>query len=129
MLEQLTLSNLTVFPEANFCFSPYLNVVMGENGAGKTHVLKGIYSALAVSAEGGGKPNASLPTSQCSRLAWRKVSMSCMSLTIYAADEARQNSSTAQGATHSIYAQEFTRKHQGRKNKPIFLPTALGASG
>ncbi len=40
MIKQLTLRNFTVFNEAHFDFSPGLNVIIGENGTGKTHLLK-----------------------------------------------------------------------------------------
>lgn len=48
-LKQLIVKNFTVFDEADLEFSPALNVIVGTNGAGKTHVLKLAYSALAVS--------------------------------------------------------------------------------
>jgi len=56
MLKRMTLKNLTVFAEADLEFGQHLNVIIGENGAGKTHLLKLIYSVLAVSAEEGRKP-------------------------------------------------------------------------
>lgn len=62
MLKQMTIKNLTVFPEADIKFGRNLNVIVGENGAGKTHLLKMAYSVLAVSAEEGRKPNAATPT-------------------------------------------------------------------
>jgi len=62
VLQSLAIRNLTVFSEAAFSFSPQLNVVIGENGTGKTHLLKAAYSVLAASAEEGRKPNASPPT-------------------------------------------------------------------
>lgn len=51
MLNSLNLVNLTVFPKAALEFSPQLNVIVGENGTGKTHPLKVPYSVLAASAE------------------------------------------------------------------------------
>lgn len=62
MLETLNITNLTVFPEANLKFSPGLNVIVGENGSGKSHLLKAAYSVLAVLAEEGRKPTAAAPT-------------------------------------------------------------------
>jgi predicted ATP-dependent endonuclease of OLD family len=62
MLNRLSIRNLTVFPEANLQFSPQLNVVVGENGTGKTHLLKIAYSALATSWEEGKKPSSNSPT-------------------------------------------------------------------
>jgi len=53
MLNNLTVKNLTVFPEIQLQFSQNLNVIVGENGTGKTHLLKILYSALATSGEEG----------------------------------------------------------------------------
>lgn len=50
MLKSLQLNNFTVFPDAKFTFGKNLNVIIGENGAGKSHILKAAYSAIAVSA-------------------------------------------------------------------------------
>lgn len=51
MLERVDIQNLTVFRELNLSCSPGLNVIVGENGMGKTHLLKMAYSLIAVSAE------------------------------------------------------------------------------
>ncbi len=59
MLESLTLRNFTAFADAEFNFADGLNVIVGENGTGKTHVLKAAYSLVYVSARGakvGGTP-------------------------------------------------------------------------
>lgn len=52
MLKSLKLSQFTVFSEASFSFGKHLNIIIGENGTGKTHILKAAYTALAVSARG-----------------------------------------------------------------------------
>ncbi len=49
MLKQLKIENFTVFAKADFEFSPGLNVIVGENGTGKTHVLKLAYAVIAES--------------------------------------------------------------------------------
>jgi energy-coupling factor transporter ATP-binding protein EcfA2 len=53
MLESLKLKNFTAFKEADLKFAPGLNVIVGENGTGKTHLLKLAYSAIYVIAKGG----------------------------------------------------------------------------
>lgn len=40
MLKRLHLRNFTVFEDADFEFGPGLNVIVGANGTGKSHVLK-----------------------------------------------------------------------------------------
>jgi energy-coupling factor transporter ATP-binding protein EcfA2 len=52
MLKTIKLENLTVFPRADLECARHLNVIVGENGSGKTHLLKIAYAALAVSADG-----------------------------------------------------------------------------
>lgn len=48
MLKRLHLKNLTVFADADFEFGPGLNVLVGTNGTGKSHVLKIGYSVEVV---------------------------------------------------------------------------------
>jgi predicted ATP-dependent endonuclease of OLD family len=53
MLKQMTLKNVTVFPDADLQFASGLNVIVGENGCGKTHLLKVAYALIAASASHG----------------------------------------------------------------------------
>ncbi len=62
MLESLTLQNFTAFSKAEFKFADGLNVIVGENGTGKTHVLKAAYSAIYVCARGGRDSGSPSPT-------------------------------------------------------------------
>jgi predicted ATPase len=50
MLNSMKLEDFTVFHDAKFEFGKHLNIVVGENGAGKSHVLKAAYSTIAVNA-------------------------------------------------------------------------------
>ncbi len=47
-VKSLKLENFTVLPNEKFEFSKHLNIVIAENGCGKTHLLKVIYSLLEV---------------------------------------------------------------------------------
>ena len=53
MLESLRIKNFTVFVQADLEFCGGLNVIVGENGVGKTHLLKLPYAVMAVLAESG----------------------------------------------------------------------------
>ena len=53
MLKELRISNFTAFVEADLRFCDGLNVLVGENGVGKTHLLKLPYAVLAALAEQG----------------------------------------------------------------------------
>lgn len=46
VISKLTLHNFTRFGNEEFPFSPTLNVFVGENGTGKTHLMKVLYSTL-----------------------------------------------------------------------------------
>ena len=48
MLRALEIKNFTVFEEVKLEFSPGLNVVIGENGTGKSHLLKLGYSIMLI---------------------------------------------------------------------------------
>ncbi len=77
MLKSMQIRNLTVFPEANLSFGQNLNVIVGVNGTGKSHLLKMAYCVLATSWEEGRKPLTSLPTKSLlqGRLADKLVSV------------------------------------------------------
>lgn len=44
-LKELKLKNYTVFEDVSFVFDEGINVFIGENGTGKTHIIKLLYSA------------------------------------------------------------------------------------
>ena len=52
MLKSLEIRNFTAFGKAELQLAKGLNVFVGENGTGKTHLLKLLYAVLATSAEG-----------------------------------------------------------------------------
>ena len=47
-VKQLSIEQFTAFEQASFEFSPSINVFIGTNSTGKTHVMKLIYSLLKV---------------------------------------------------------------------------------
>ena len=61
MLDSLEAKNFTAFPDARLRFARGLNVIVGENGLGKTHLLKLPYAVMAVSAEEGRRSNGRQP--------------------------------------------------------------------
>lgn len=45
MIKKLKVNHFTVFPKADFVFGDKLNILIGENGSGKTQILKFLYAA------------------------------------------------------------------------------------
>jgi predicted ATPase len=48
-VQSLTLENFTAFEKASFDFCPGINVLLGPNGTGKSHIMKIIYMLLKIS--------------------------------------------------------------------------------
>jgi predicted ATPase len=59
MLKKLTLQNITTFENAEFNFSPGINIIIGENSSGKSHILKLAYSIACI-------------WGQCGKEGWRE---------------------------------------------------------
>jgi predicted ATPase len=59
MIERLELKNFTAFRQLSVEFSPKINIVIGENGTGKTNLLKAAYSLCAGVSMYKQKPDAS----------------------------------------------------------------------
>ncbi len=62
VLKSLTVGNFTAFRDARLEFAQGLNVIIGENGTGKTHLLKLPYAVTAVSSEEGRRRDRRMPT-------------------------------------------------------------------
>ena len=62
MIRSLEVKNFTAFPEAHLDFAEGLNVIVGENATGKTHLLKLPYAVMSVSAEEAEKRDSRQPT-------------------------------------------------------------------
>lgn len=69
-VNRLAIRDFTVFGEADFEFSPGLNVLIGANGTGKSHVLKVLYSILRpmASVRSNGASNKNICDNVCERL-------------------------------------------------------------
>ncbi|HFC92463.1 MAG TPA: ATP-binding cassette domain-containing protein [Leucothrix mucor] len=64
MLKQLKIENFTVFPKADLKFASGLNVIVGENGCGKSHLLKLLYAISFENTLQGKKLNAQKPSKE-----------------------------------------------------------------
>ena len=140
MLKRMTIKNFTVFPEADLKFSPQLNVIIGENGCGKSHLLKMAYAVIAASAEEGRKINASEPTKTglqkayaekiinvlrpeaLGRLARRKQGTERCELAFDFEDE-RQNCKFRFATSSKTEVQIEAPNKTWQPKAPVFLPT------
>lgn len=51
MIERLQLTEFTAFKELDMRFSPGVNLLIGENATGKTHILKAMYATLSATSK------------------------------------------------------------------------------
>jgi len=51
MITKLELKNFTTFEKLDIEFSPRINVIIGENGTGKTQLLKAAYALASTSSQ------------------------------------------------------------------------------
>lgn len=140
MLTNASLKNLTVFSHAELTFAKGINIVTGENGSGKSHFLKALYSAIAASAEEGRKPTASAPTKMhfqkvlaeklvnvirpeaLGRLARRKQGRERCELS-FEFDNAALNCSFNFATASKSEVQIETLSKEWHDKAPVFLPT------
>lgn len=61
MLRRFNVRRLTVFPDADFRFCNGVNVIIGKNGSGKSHLLKTAYALIAAGVERNGSPSPARP--------------------------------------------------------------------
>jgi len=54
MLEKIKFEKFTAFEKLEVKFSPGINIFVGENGTGKTHILKAAYAACEIAKSKGG---------------------------------------------------------------------------
>lgn len=102
MLKQLNITNLTVLPHAPFSFGRNLNVVIGENGAGKSHVLKAAYALLAALAEGKAASLSGEPTK-----GYLQAAVASKLRGVFMPDELGRIASRRRGSTRCELACEF----------------------
>lgn len=72
MLDKIKIENFTVFDDVEFRFGRGINVIIGDNGTGKSHLLKLAYSISTVAAQAG-KADSPPPKDELQRQIARKL--------------------------------------------------------
>lgn len=87
-IKRIKLDGFTAFGELDVAFSPGINLLIGANGTGKTHLLKVAYAACDVSSSGGSLAEKLVATfmpyeNRLGRLAHRRGTSSNASVEVY----------------------------------------------
>lgn len=98
----MKLTNFTAFSEASFPFSRDLNVIVGINGTGKSHVLKMAYALLYVSARGAKDSGSPTPTKT-----YLQGALARKLVGVFRPDELGRLASRRHGRTQCIISADF----------------------
>ena len=139
-LRTMSLKRFTILGDLELQFSDNLNVIIGENGVGKTHLLKLAYSLISPSEEAGRKKIAASPTKaylqktyadklnavfqpeSLGRLVSRKQGRERCEIALSFADESQTTAiNFAANAKTEVQIDQLPTSW-GRKN-PVYLPT------
>ncbi len=139
MITGLTLKNFTVFANADLEFADGLNVIAGENGTGKSHILKVAYAVDAVLARGPKETTSTFPTKsyletaianklrgvlrpeELGRLARRQRGVNRCDIIASFSDGDRIAFSFNTRSTANVTVE--TTPKQWREQPPVYLPT------
>lgn len=131
MLDKITIENFTVFDDVAFQFSKGINVVIGDNGTGKSHLLKLAYSIATVAVEASklGSPpaKADLQKTLATKLVnvFRPDSLGRLVRSKRAKGEGRGNKGRAVVRLSFVGdADEWSFNFSGRKAKEVVLESA-----
>lgn len=140
MIRTLKVSNFTVFQDLSIELGKNLNVFVGENGTGKSHLLKLVYALYAVMAQGGRESGDSVPDNvyltraiakklkgvfqpdELGRLVQRRPGVQRAKVAITGSDVSPELSfSFHSKSKHDVYLQEMPSSWVSKS--PAFLPT------
>ena len=136
MLKTARINKFAVLPDAELRFSAGLNVVIGENGLGKTQLLKLLYASLKVNADAKEMTKASLQKAYAEklvgvfrpdtlgRLVKRKQGKDRCEIALTMADPKLSCAfSFATGASVAVQVDALPTAALGDHAAPVFIPT------
>lgn len=136
MLKTARMQKFAALPDTEVHFSPGLNVVIGENGLGKTQLLKLLYATLKVNADARDLTKTSLQKAYADkligvfrpdtlgRLVKRKQGKDRCEIALTMADPRQSCAfSFATGASVAVQVDELPTAAPGDYAAPVFIPT------
>lgn len=114
MLKKLTIENFTNFDKAEFNFVPGINIIIGENSSGKSHVLKLAYSVASV-------------WNQCGKEGW-KSSLKNKLYKVFRVSKlgdlhSLHKKSCQDSQTHMVF--EFSVNHKNRESETLDISLGI----
>ncbi|MCR5645808.1 MAG: ATP-binding protein [Bacteroidales bacterium] len=129
MITKIKFENFTAFDELTMQFSPGINILLGENGTGKTHVMKSLYAACSVidvntTQTFDQKLRAVFLPNTIGRLVRRSQGRHQGSVKVFRQDEGEQNerSISCQISTLGKADVKMARWNEDRRNPATYIP-------
>ena len=129
MITKFKAESFTVFSDIDIRFSPGINIIVGENGTGKTHLMKAMYSACSIIGKNldrtlAQKVNAVFMPDSIGRLVHRTKGRSSGGFTVYRKKEedAKERSITLSLTTLGKAEQKSVNWHEDTNPEVTFIP-------
>ena len=129
MITKFKAHGFTVFSDIDISFSPGINVIVGENGTGKTHLMKAVYSACSIIGKNldrtlAQKVNAVFMPDSIGRLVHRTKGRSSGEFTVYRKKEEdeKERSITLSLTTLGKAGQKSVNWHEDTNPEVTFIP-------
>ncbi|OLS64234.1 AAA family ATPase [Pseudomonas putida] len=134
MLKRVEINNFGPLPNETFKFAPGLNVIVGENGCGKSQLLKLLYSLLKVQADTKGLTKSALQKNcadklmgvfrpdALGRLSKRRQGKGKCEVSLIMQDE-QENLAISFSSQSSSSVQVDVHPESGLEKSPVYLPT------
>lgn len=129
MITRFKADSFTIFTDIDISFSPGINIIIGENGTGKTHLMKAMYSACSIIGKNidrtlAQKVNAVFMPDSIGRLVHRTKGRSSGEFTVYRKkeEEAKERSITLRLTTLGKAEQKSVNWHEDTNPEVTFIP-------
>lgn len=129
MITRFKADSFTVFTDIDISFSPGINIIVGENGTGKTHLMKAMYSACSIIGKNidrtlAQKVNAVFMPDSLGRLVHRTKGRSSGEFTVYRKKdgESKERSITLYLTTLGKGEQKSSNWHEDANPEVTFIP-------
>lgn len=129
MITRFKADSFTVFTDIDIRFSPGINIIVGENGTGKTHLMKAMYSACSIIGKNidrtlAQKVNAVFMPDSIGRLVHRTKGRNSGEFTVYRKREkdAKERCITLNLTTLGKAEQKSVNWHEDTNPEVTFIP-------
>ena len=120
--KSLRLNNFTAFADASFDFVPGVNAFVGENGTGKTHVMKALYAMQLTQSRVSRSINSTLEELFQTKDSADVVHLGIDRSVVAYADGLYENDEWSYAVQRGVPAWHAVDKRTSKTERPVFIP-------